>query len=181
MTNSAREKNSNKTSKRSHAGRIAHLSLPLRFTSLLSSVMPFIYSQISRKRANKRKRLHSSCGLVPSILLRLTFVGISMVFLTGCATDVANRYYASGKYPSKSPNLVEILRKNPSRPFEVIADFQSKFESPESVRMKAAQIGADAVIISTPGGSYNTTDTWASNDSLASSGSRICGTAIVYK
>ena len=111
-----------------------------------------------------------------------TLAAVAAVFvLAGCAVDVANRYYAAGKYPPKPPGQVQILHRNPTRPFEVIADFQSKFESPEAVRDKAAQIGADAVIISTPGGRYLTTDAWASNDSLASSGSRICGTAIVYK
>ena len=111
-----------------------------------------------------------------------TLAAVAAVFvLAGCAVDVANRYYAAGKYPPKPPGQVQILHRNPTRPFEVIADFQSKFESPEAVRAKAAQIGADAVIISTPGGRYLTTDSWASSDSLASSGSRICGTAIVYK
>lgn len=105
----------------------------------------------------------------------------SVVLLASCATDVANRYYAATAYPPKDPAKVQILRKNPTRPFEVIADFQSKWESPESVRAKAAKIGADAVIISTPGGRYLTTDSWASQDSLSGTGGRICGTAIVYK
>ena len=129
---------------------------------------------------SRSKKLIAS---IPQISRLVHTVTASMVVfvLAGCATDVANRYYAAGKYPPKPPEHVQILHRNPTRPFEVIADFQSKFESPEAVRDKAAQIGADAVIISTPGGRYLTTDSWASNDSLASSGSRICGTVIVYK
>jgi len=105
----------------------------------------------------------------------------SAVFLSSCATDVANRYYSSRTYPPKAPEQVQILQKNPTRPFEVIADFQSNWDSPAGVRAKAAKIGADAVIISTPGGRYLTTDSWASQDSLAGTGGRICGTAIVFK
>ena len=106
------------------------------------------------------------------------------LILTGCAMDVANRYYAPGKYPAKYPEQVEILKQNPTRPFEIIAVFQSQYEGIESVRAiraKAAQIGADAVIISTFGGRYLKSDSWASSDTLASSGNRVSSTAIVYK
>lgn len=99
----------------------------------------------------------------------------------GCATDVANRYYASTKYPPKNPQDVQILRQPPARPYEVIADFQSRGESPKSVAKKAAKIGADAVIIATLGGYYELGTQWASEDNQAHTYTRITGTAIRYK
>gem|GEM_PF-809742 len=103
------------------------------------------------------------------------------IALAGCATDVANRYYASRTYSPKNPSQVEVLRREPGRPYEVIADFQSRWDTPAAVREKAAKIGADAVIIVQPGGHYNTTQQWAGQDSHAGSSARICGTAIIYK
>lgn len=73
-----------------------------------------------------------------------------------------------------------MLSANPTRPFEVIADFQSRGGRPESVRDKAAKIGADAVIIATLGGAYSLGEEWAGRDSQKNTYSRIVGTAIVY-
>ncbi len=100
--------------------------------------------------------------------------------LVACATDVANRYYSSKQYPEKQPGQVQILSSNPSRPFEVIADFQSRGDTPESLRKKAAKIGADAIIIAGLGGVYDRSEEWAGKDRNESSYSRIAGTAIVY-
>ncbi len=113
-------------------------------------------------------------------LLRLLPL-LAALLLASCATDVANRYYASRTYPPKDSAKVEILHRKPSRPFEVIADFQSRWDTPESVRSKAAKIGADAVIIIQPGGHYRTDQQWAGRDPYAGSSPRICGTAIVFK
>lgn len=114
-----------------------------------------------------------------------TFLSLSCLAavlpLAGCATDVANRYYSATNYPSKDPVKVQVLRQEPSRPYRVIADFQSRWDTPDSVRAKAAKIGADAVIIVQPGGYYRTDQQWVGHDSCAGSSSRICGTAIVYK
>jgi len=112
--------------------------------------------------------------------LRLLLVAFLLIGLAACATDVANRYYASTTYPPKSPEQVEVLRQAPSRPYEVIADFQSRGDSIKSVRNKAAMIGADAVIISILGGYYERSEQWASNDAQSNTYSRICGTAIRY-
>lgn len=101
--------------------------------------------------------------------------------LAGCATDVANRYYGAEKFPAKDPKEVELLWQRPSREFTVIADFQSRGESPEAVRKKAAKIGADAVIISILGGLYDTSEQWAGSDRQGNTYSRITGTAIKYK
>jgi hypothetical protein len=104
------------------------------------------------------------------------------MLLVSCATnDVANRYYGDNTYPPKDPNDVEILWERPTRDFFVIADFQSRREKPESIREKAAKIGADAVIISTLGGSYSHMEVWAGSDRQKKTYSRITGTAIRYK
>jgi len=111
----------------------------------------------------------------------LRLAALSFLCLAGCATDVANRYYAPVKYPAKDPKEVAILRAAPNRPYEVIADFQSRGESPKSVAKKAAKIGADAVIIATLGGYYEVGTQWASQDNQANTYTRIVGTAIRYK
>ncbi len=123
----------------------------------------------------------TSCLMKPSLVIRSSLVAGMIIALSACATDVANRYYASTTYPPKQPEQVEILRQSPSRPYEVIADFQSRGDSVKSVRNKAAKIGADAVIISTLGGYYELSEQWASSDAQSNTYSRICGTAIRYK
>ena len=103
------------------------------------------------------------------------------LILSGCASDVANRYYSAEKFPPRPVSEVELLSSRPSKEFVVIADFQSRGESPESVRKKAAEIGADAVIVSTMGGVYSTSEQWAGEDRNKNTYTRITGTAIRYK
>jgi hypothetical protein len=100
--------------------------------------------------------------------------------LSGCAVDVANRYYAAQRYPAKEASQVELLFRAPTRKFTAIADFQSRGESPESLRKRAAKIGADAVIVTPLGGLYAPSEQWAGNDRMARTYSRIVGTAIRY-
>ena len=121
--------------------------------------------------------------LIFMIIRKLPILSLLVLasLLVGCATDVANRYYATEKYPAKDQKEVDLLWRRPSREFTVIADFQSRGESPEAVRKKAAKIGADAVIISILGGLYDTKEEWAGEDSQSSTYSRITGTAIKYK
>lgn len=102
------------------------------------------------------------------------------ILLAGCATDVANRYYATEQYPAKDPKEVELLWHNPQRQYVVIADFQARGESPEGMRKRAAKIGADAVIVSILGGYYDTSTEWAGKDKQANTYTRITGTAIKY-
>jgi len=104
-----------------------------------------------------------------------------LMFMTACASDVANRYYGTERYEPKDPKEVEILWKKPNRDFVIIADFQSRNESPEAIRKKAAQIGADAVIVSILGGYYSRNEEWAGNDRYKDTYTRITGTAIKYK
>jgi len=110
--------------------------------------------------------------VIPSIVLLC-------ILVTACATDVANRYYGTTKYSPKDPAEVQLLRQAPTKDYVVIADFQSRGESPEAVRKKAADIGADAVIISILGGRYWRSEEWAGSESTTYS--RITGTAIRYK
>jgi hypothetical protein len=116
-----------------------------------------------------------------NVIHRLQLLVLICLFSAGCATDVANRYYASTTYPPKNPQDVQILRTSPARAYEVLADFQSRGESPKSVAKKAAKIGADAVIIATLGGFYELGTEWASQDNQANTYTRIVGTAIRYK
>jgi len=116
-----------------------------------------------------------------NVIHRLQLLVLICLISAGCATDVANRYYASIKYPPKNSQDVQILRQPPARPYDVIADFQSRGESPKSVAKKAAKIGADAVIIATLGGYYELGTQWASEDNQADTYTRIVGTAIRYK
>lgn len=110
------------------------------------------------------------------------FIGFLLIVLAaGCATDVANRYYATEHYPPKEPKAVELLWKNPQRSFVVIADFQARGISPETMRSWAAKIGADAVIVSILGGYYDRSTAWADQDKMKNTYSRITGTAIKYQ
>ncbi|MGB9153121.1 MAG: hypothetical protein WCD70_08555 [Alphaproteobacteria bacterium] len=115
--------------------------------------------------------------------MRPSFLALVWIclLLVGCASDVANRYYGAATYPEKPQSEVEILRARPARDFIVIADFQSRGETPEDLQEKAAKIGADAVIVTLLGGQYDRGDQWAGQDSMSNSYSRIVGTAIKYK
>lgn len=120
-----------------------------------------------------------SAVITTRLCLAFLFILILWLFCS-CASDVANRYYGKTKYPEKKPNEVELLWETPSRPYEVIADFQSRGESPEDMRRKAAKVGADAVIVSMLGGNVSLGDEWAGSDS-SHTYSRITGTAIRYQ
>lgn len=109
--------------------------------------------------------------------------GLCVISLGGCVgpTDVANRYFATEKYPAKSPTEVTILASAPSEPHFIIAEFQSRNESPASVQKKAAEIGADAVIITLLGGHHSLSQEWASDDKYRNkSYTRILGVALKY-
>lgn len=107
-------------------------------------------------------------------------LSLATLLFTGCAQDVANRYYSSQRYDAKPAKDVALLFNAPSRPFTVIADFQSRNESPEGMKKRAAKIGADAIIVSPIGGLYRLSEEWASSDSMSHSYSRLIGSAIKY-
>ncbi len=106
---------------------------------------------------------------------------LSVLFLFGCVSDVANRYYLSERFPPKEQSSVLILHSKPSKPFVVIADFQSRGESANDLQEKAAEIGADAVIVTQIGGFYSVDEEWASKDRYKNEHhSHIVGTAIKF-
>ena len=110
---------------------------------------------------------------------RLLVSLIALVFY-GCAQDVASRYYSSQRYAPKPAKDVALLFSAPARPFTVIADLQSRNESPEGMKKRAAKIGADAIIVSPVGGLYRLDEEWAGSDRMARSYSRLVGSAIKY-
>ena len=101
--------------------------------------------------------------------------------LCGCATDEANRYYLTEKLPPKDIKDVEVLRKAPTRPYIVIADFQASNVSAKYMQERAAEIGADAVIVTPTGGWYSTSEVWAGSDAYSNSYTGMVATAIKYK
>ena len=110
-------------------------------------------------------------------------IGI-IVFLfcqIGCISDEANRYYLKEKLPAKKISEVEVLREEPQRPYNVIADFQAKNASFKHMQKRAAEVGADAVIVVPAGGWYSRNEIWADKDKQSNSYSRLIGTAIQYK
>jgi hypothetical protein len=110
-------------------------------------------------------------------------VVVVLVLLSGCVRDVANRYYVQERYPAVPVERVQVLTMAPARPYVLLADFQSRGDSEDSLRHKAAEIGADAVIVTKFGGSSPRGQQWAENQTTYhdSQGDRIVGTAIRYK
>lgn len=111
-----------------------------------------------------------------------TLLAVCLILLCSCiGPDIANRYYLKETYPPKEAKDVEILTKKPDREFIVMADFQARSETAKWMQKMAAQIGADAVIVTHLGGSFYSGDVWAGKDSQSATYSRIIGTAIKYK
>ena len=102
------------------------------------------------------------------------------VSLAGCATDVANRIYVNEALKPRPISEVQVLWSKPDKAFTVLADFQSRGESPEDMRRKGAEIGADAVIVSLLGGLYSKDEQWAGKDRHSTTYSRIAATAIKF-
>jgi hypothetical protein len=99
----------------------------------------------------------------------------------GCVSDEANRYYLKEKLPAKKINDVEVLYKEPQQPYIIVADFQACNASVKHMRKRAAEVGADAVIVVPAGGWYSRDEIWADKDKQSNSYSRLIGTAIQYK
>lgn len=114
-------------------------------------------------------------------------VGMTLA-LSGCVADQAFRYYSDTKYPAKKQEEVEVLWANPEKPFTVIADFQgrrmwvwqTRQDAAKFMQARAAEIGADAVVVGTYGGWRARSDKWAGEDTHATSFDRFTGTAIRY-
>lgn len=109
-------------------------------------------------------------------------VFLAFIFVTvGCISDEANRYYLKEKLPAKEINEVEVLRTEPQQPYVVIADFQARNASIKHMRKRAADVGADAVIVVPLGGWYSKDEIWADKDRHSNSYNRLTATAIKYK
>jgi uncharacterized protein YbjQ (UPF0145 family) len=111
----------------------------------------------------------------------LSTISIFMVFEIGCISDEANRYYLKERLPAKNIKEVEVLYGEPQQPYVVIADFQACNASIKHMQKRAAEIGADAVIVVPAGGWYSRNEIWADKDKQSNSYSRLIGTAIQYK
>jgi hypothetical protein len=103
------------------------------------------------------------------------------LFFSSCSSDVANRYYLKEHFPPKDTKDVQILLKKPDKEYVVIADFQARHETQEKMRERAAEIGADAVIVTILGGYYSRDEEWAEVKSDTGHYTRIIGTAIKFK
>ena len=110
-----------------------------------------------------------------------TAIILALLFSQGCATGEANRYYLDKRFNAKKIDEVEVLSEAPQRPYIVMAEFQAGNVSYKFMRKRAAEIGADAVIIRHLGGYYSRNEAWADKDRHSSTFSRLAGIAIVYK
>jgi len=112
--------------------------------------------------------------------LRVAGMIVMTTALFSCVVDEANRYYGDVTYPPKQVQDVEVLKSAPDKSYTVLADFQAKRATAEYLRKLAAEIGADAVIITHVGGSYSHQEVWADKDRHSNTYTRIVGTAIKY-
>jgi len=105
-----------------------------------------------------------------------------LLFCTfGCMSDEANRFYLKERLPAKNVEDVEVLWEAPQRPYTVIADFQANKATVKHMRKRAAEVGADAVIVVPAGGWYSRKEVWADEDRHSNSFRRLIATAIKYK
>jgi len=99
----------------------------------------------------------------------------------GCVSNEAGRYYLKEKLPTRKTREVEVLREAPQKAYVVIADFQARDATVAHMRKRAAQIGADAVIVVPVGGWYSEGEVWAQSDRYSNTYTRLIATAIKYK
>ena len=110
---------------------------------------------------------------------RMIAIHLLLLCQVGCMSDEANRRYET--FSPKDVNEVEVLREAPQRPYIVIADFQANNATIKHMRKRAAEVGADAVIVVPAGGSYSRDEVWASSDRHSGSYTRLLATAIKFK
>ena len=115
---------------------------------------------------------------------------VFLLLISACASDIANRYYAAERYAPRPTDEVQLLTSEPTEPYIVIADFQMRGESAKGMQKRAADIGADAIIVTVLGGFYSESEEWAGqdyykakieNNKIVGTYTRIVGTAIKYK
>lgn len=102
---------------------------------------------------------------------RLFLVGMLSMLVVGCATvDVTKT--GKGYYTPTNPSDVEILKTLPNRPYEEVGTVSAmKFDADESakmhnaIRVKAAPLGANAVVL-TDEGIWDNGRRWATGVAL---------------
>ena len=120
----------------------------------------------------------------PKFILKILIIApLCLCFSNACKMpvyDEGNRYYLKEKLPPKTVGQVEVFHnEEPKRKYTIIADLQGKRHTVDSLRERAAEIGADAVIITKTGGYIGSGDTkWAGKDTGKTNFS---GTAIIYE
>ncbi|MDD5457979.1 MAG: hypothetical protein PHF37_01100 [Phycisphaerae bacterium] len=119
--------------------------------------------------------------MVNSIRVRVISILFLSGFLVGCMSDEANRFYLKQQLPAKEASEVEVLQAEPSQPYIVIADFQANNATIRHMQKRAAEIGADAVIVVPVGGWYSPDEVWAGQDRYSNTYTRLIATAIKYK
>ena len=124
---------------------------------------------VTRGKCNKNAARTSVAALLMTILL------------LSCASDEAARYYGDVRYAPRSAEEVDVLYQAPTRAYIVLADIQARNVSPSYMQRRAAEIGADAVIIVRSGGSYSRSEVWADQDRYKRTYSRLLATAIKYQ
>jgi hypothetical protein len=125
-------------------------------------------------------------GLVPAALVFAT---------AACASVSATsmQYVGTPHFPPSDPAAIEILRAEPSRPYERLGEVSvtaSTRPSPElaaveeKLRAKASTLGADAVVVVhdalQPVGWYSTGGWWLDRNVYTVTGRRLVGVAIKY-
>jgi len=113
---------------------------------------------------------------------KLIYLLSLLILVSGCVRGIANRYYLEKKLPAKDIKEVEVLREAPLRPYIVIADLQTSSGATfKYMQKRAAEIGADAVIVTPTGGPYSYSENWAGDDRHSNRYIGLVGTAIKYK
>jgi Na+-transporting methylmalonyl-CoA/oxaloacetate decarboxylase gamma subunit len=122
-------------------------------------------------------------GIMMEYLKKLQVIAVLVLLFCaiGCMSDEANRFYLKERLPAKNVEDVEVLWAAPERPYTVIADFQANKATVKHMRKRAAEVGADAVIVVPAGGWYSRKEVWADEDRHSDSYKRLTATAIIYK
>ncbi|MEI8195109.1 MAG: hypothetical protein WCI73_04290 [Phycisphaerae bacterium] len=106
---------------------------------------------------------------------------LACFLLASCASDQAARYFADEHYPARPDDQVQVLQAAPAQPYKLVAELQARNMWTSEIRHWAAQLGADAVIVTRLGGDRAKSDVWAAEDTAGTSAaSRVTGIAIKY-
>jgi len=120
-------------------------------------------------------------------LINICSIAMAPLLLACAPRDEAYRYYLDERFPAREPEEVAILSSKPAREFTVMADFQALGGSNERFQEAAAEIGADAIIVTRVSRLHSGTQKWAGDEEYSSDnkfipdGVRVVVTAIRYR